>query len=127
MPEVGGRQNSDYICMGLAGVSLIFDFLLLGGTMRESAPMIQISGIWGSFDCVVDAIVGFLSANYTVPSFSHEETKTVHKSGLRRTLGQALEHRCMGDIVEGLLQVEAQEAPESASVHRTFGLHHLPF
>ncbi|XP_054922275.1 uncharacterized protein [Dermacentor andersoni] len=82
---VSGRQNSDYICMGLAGVSLIFDFLLLGGAMRESAPMIQISGIWGSVDCVVDAIVGFLSANYTVPTFSQEETKTVHKDGLRRT------------------------------------------
>lgn len=81
---VNGRENSDYICMGLAGVSLIFDVLLLGGAMKENAPMIQVSGLWGSLDCVVDAVVGFLSANYTVPSFTHEETKIVEKSGLRR-------------------------------------------
>ncbi|XP_065288152.1 uncharacterized protein [Dermacentor albipictus] len=110
---VNGRENSDYICMGLAGVSLIFDFLLLGGAMRESAPMIQISGIWGSVDCVVDAIVGFLSANYTVPSFSHEETKTVHKSRLRRT--GMRRHRASGHAEMQLMKEKGGKTTKTES------------
>ncbi|KAL1414108.1 hypothetical protein MTO96_007743 [Rhipicephalus appendiculatus] len=81
---VNGRDNSDHITEGLAGVSLIFDTLLLGGAMKESANLIQISGLWGSFDCVADAVIGFLAANYTWPGFfHHEETKTVSNKGFK--------------------------------------------
>lgn len=76
---VDGRKNSDTIAMGLAGVSLIFDVVLLAGATLESRVMIQGSGIWGSLDCIADAVIGFLSANYTIPEFKKEE-KTVRTS-----------------------------------------------
>ncbi|XP_049271434.1 uncharacterized protein LOC119392021 [Rhipicephalus sanguineus] len=66
---VNSRKTSDEITMGLASVSLIFDVLLFTGAARESGATIQLAGLWGSIDCVVDAVIGFLSANYTPPAF----------------------------------------------------------
>ncbi|KAL1417853.1 hypothetical protein MTO96_026493 [Rhipicephalus appendiculatus] len=45
---VNNRRTSDEITMGLAS-------------------------LWGSIDCIVDAVIGFLSANYTLPVFEIEE------------------------------------------------------
>lgn len=81
---VNGRQNSDNIIMGLAGVSLVFDFVLFGGAVQENARLIQISGLWGSFDCVADAVIGFLAANYTMPSFESKTIEQPAKKSLRR-------------------------------------------
>nr|XP_037275872.1 uncharacterized protein LOC119168544 [Rhipicephalus microplus] len=43
------------------------------GILQESSATIQLAGLWGSIDCVVDAVIGFLSANYTLPAFEIEE------------------------------------------------------
>ncbi|XP_077486618.1 uncharacterized protein LOC144097885 [Amblyomma americanum] len=71
---VNGRRTSDQITIGLAGVSLIFDVILLASAAKEHGPMIQLCGLWGSIDCVADAVIGFLSANYTMPSFEQKKT-----------------------------------------------------
>ncbi|KAL3205679.1 hypothetical protein MRX96_011045 [Rhipicephalus microplus] len=87
---VNSSRTSDEITMGLASVSLIFDVLLLAWSSKgndlscvcvkvaltervESSATIQLAGLWGSIDCVVDAVIGFLSANYTLPAFEIEE------------------------------------------------------
>ncbi|XP_077486707.1 uncharacterized protein LOC144098009 [Amblyomma americanum] len=72
---LNGRKASDSIIMGLAGVSLIFDFVLFVGAAREHAGMIEVSGFWGSIDCAADAVIGFLSANYTLPLILLEDEK----------------------------------------------------
>lgn len=77
---VNSRKTSDEITMGLASVSLIFDVLLFTGAARESGATIQLAGLWGSIDCVVDAVIGFLSANYTPPAFIIEER--IEESGV---------------------------------------------
>lgn len=87
---VGGRANSDGIIMALAGVSLVFDVTLLVGTIKENAKQIHATGIWASFDCVVDVIIGFLSANYTMPSFS--ETKTYNKTAEKNKRAEKEKH-----------------------------------
>ncbi|XP_077486688.1 uncharacterized protein LOC144097978 [Amblyomma americanum] len=101
---VNGRKNSDNIIMGLAGVSLVFDIVLLGGALQERGGLIQISGLWGSFDCVVDAVIGFLSANYTMPSFQETKTADVPAKGrLRRR------HRSKGHSYEMLQVMKAAD------------------
>lgn len=92
---VNGRENSDAIAMGLAGVSLIFDVTLLAGATMENRLMIQVSGYWGCLDCIADAVIGFLSANYTVPTLSKEEKTETHsqkgkRAGARRRLAKPL-------------------------------------
>lgn len=106
---VNGRENSDHITEGLAGVSLIFDVMLLGGAMKESANLIQISGLWGSFDCVADAVIGFLAANYTVPTIAHEETRTVSKTGFRK---RSLKRRHRAKDFPKMLPLKASGPPD---------------
>ncbi|KAL1467408.1 hypothetical protein MTO96_042207 [Rhipicephalus appendiculatus] len=66
---VSGRKTSDRITMGLAGVSLLFDVALFTGALKNDIFLIEIAGLWGSIDCIADAVIGFLSADYTLPAF----------------------------------------------------------
>ncbi|XP_054922738.1 uncharacterized protein [Dermacentor andersoni] len=77
---VNGRRNSNGITMGLAGVSLFFDVVLLTGALKYNVPMIEIAGLWGAIDCVADAVIGFLSANYTMPALYSENGQRQLKS-----------------------------------------------
>ncbi|XP_065297582.1 uncharacterized protein [Dermacentor albipictus] len=101
---VNGRKTSDEITMGLASVSLIFDAVLLTGAARENGLTIQIAGLWGSIDCVIDGVIGFLSANYTLPVFRTEE-RTV-KSAVKSVRRQ---HRALGWSMHQILKTEKKE------------------
>lgn len=112
---VDGRKNSDAIAMGLAGVSLIFDVTLLAGACLENRLMIQGSGMWGSLDCIADAVIGFLSANYTIPDLKREE-RTVHHA--RRSK----EIRGIRRIANTLFQEEKKGKGKTTHTKETRGI-----
>ncbi|XP_075750743.1 uncharacterized protein LOC142817579 [Rhipicephalus microplus] len=70
---VNSRRTSDKITMGLAGVSLLFDVSLFTGALKNDIFLIEIAGLWGSIDCIADAVIGFLSADYTLPGFLNKD------------------------------------------------------
>lgn len=114
---VDGRKNSDAICMGLAGVSLVFDAVLLAGATLENRLMIQGSGIWGCIDCIADAVIGFLSANYTLPTLKEEKTeKTVRQA--RRSKEVHSKRR----VAHTLLQEKGKGRTTSTKEEKTVGL-----
>ncbi|XP_049272486.1 uncharacterized protein LOC119395869 [Rhipicephalus sanguineus] len=75
---VNNRKTSDRITMGLAGVSLLFDVALFTGALKNDVFLIEIAGLWGSIDCVTDAVIGFLSANYTLPAFLNKDRAQIN-------------------------------------------------
>ncbi|XP_064487692.1 uncharacterized protein LOC135399886 [Ornithodoros turicata] len=80
---VGGIETSDNILLGLAGVSVLFDITLILGCATDNPTLIFVSGVWHSGDCVADAVIGFLSANYTIPSiFKSAEASEKEKKSI---------------------------------------------
>ncbi|KAH6928077.1 hypothetical protein HPB50_011344 [Hyalomma asiaticum] len=77
---VSNRRTSDGIVMGLASVSLLFDVVLFTGALKRDIFLIEISGLWGAVDCIADAVIGFLSANYTLPPFGVHHLKRLQAS-----------------------------------------------
>ncbi|XP_075751473.1 uncharacterized protein LOC142817763 isoform X5 [Rhipicephalus microplus] len=62
-----GVDKSNYIKLGLAGISIIFDACILVGTVQYIPELLDSGCIWHYVDLGADFIIGMASANYTRP------------------------------------------------------------
>ncbi|XP_037520896.1 uncharacterized protein LOC119397544 [Rhipicephalus sanguineus] len=80
-----GVETSNYIALGLAGISIIFDAFILVGTVQYIPELLDSGCIWHYVDLGADIIVGMASANYTRPQVVVHKTKVAkaptHRSG----------------------------------------------
>ncbi|KAL1425962.1 hypothetical protein MTO96_018670 [Rhipicephalus appendiculatus] len=80
-----GAKTSNYIELGLAGISIIFDAFILVGTVQYIPELLDSGCIWHYVDLGADFIVGMASANYTRPQVIVRKTEVakapIHRSG----------------------------------------------
>ncbi|XP_072144763.1 uncharacterized protein [Dermacentor andersoni] len=80
-----GADTSNYIVLGLAGISIIFDAFILVGTVQVIPELLDSGCVWHYVDLGADFIVGLASANYTRPQVIQHKTevkqKSLHRSG----------------------------------------------
>ncbi|XP_077487032.1 uncharacterized protein LOC144098340 [Amblyomma americanum] len=77
-------KTSDYIWLGLAGISIFFDVLILAGTTQYVPELVDAGITWHYFDLGADAVVGLASANYTRPRIVTEKTEVSKNPSHRR-------------------------------------------
>ncbi|XP_065296247.1 uncharacterized protein [Dermacentor albipictus] len=75
-----GHDTSNYIQLGLAGISILFDAFILVGTIQVIPELLDAGCVWHYVDLGADFIVGLASANYTRPRIIQRKTEIVHKS-----------------------------------------------
>lgn len=80
-----GAETSNYIALGLAGISIIFDAFILVGTVQGIPELLDSGCIWHYVDLGADFIVGLASANYTRPRVVQQKTEVVKQAPLHRS------------------------------------------
>ncbi|KAL3196016.1 hypothetical protein MRX96_045408 [Rhipicephalus microplus] len=73
-----GVDKSNYIKLGLAGISIIFDAFILVGTVQYIPELLDSGCIWHYVDLGADFIIGMASANYTRPQIIVRKTEVTH-------------------------------------------------
>ncbi|XP_075751471.1 uncharacterized protein LOC142817763 isoform X3 [Rhipicephalus microplus] len=73
-----GVDKSNYIKLGLAGISIIFDACILVGTVQYIPELLDSGCIWHYVDLGADFIIGMASANYTRPQIIVRKTEVTH-------------------------------------------------
>ncbi|KAH6920513.1 hypothetical protein HPB50_028499 [Hyalomma asiaticum] len=59
------RRDGTVFLTSLAGISVVFDFILYAGVERQQPGMILSAWMWGVIDCSLDAAIGIASGNFT--------------------------------------------------------------
>ncbi|KAH7954921.1 hypothetical protein HPB49_022817 [Dermacentor silvarum] len=59
------RRQGAVFLSSLAGISVVFDFILFVGVEQQQPGLILSAWLWGVVDCSFDAAVGIASGNFT--------------------------------------------------------------